>query len=179
MSKIRSLDEKFLNQMHSIWTTVCALAGTLGISSLVYQLYIGNYNLRLLAILGVWIACVVLPIAMEISALISDKVRRRFLSWFMLISGVVVMMIDAVADVFVASGVDPAVTGIPSGLIIWFILRPSAGRLSRYFQNHLKSKTYQAEVEAFDATGSVKRDVLAIIIFYILVGVIVGIFFVS
>ena len=157
---------------------VSAVTGSLGISPIVYQMYVGNYNPRLPAILGVWIACVVLPIAMEISALISGKVRRRFLSWFMLVTGAVVMTTDYVADAFVMSGVDPAVTGIPSGLIIWFILRPSAGRLSRYFQNHLKSKTYQTQVEALNPIGGLKRDVLAIIIFYLFVGVIVGIFYI-
>jgi len=177
MSRIRSRDEDFLKRVDSVWVMVFAVASPLGLSPVVSQLLSGNYSAPFLAIFVVLLTGLVLPFVVEISAVVSASARRRFLSWVMLITCVLVMTADYVADAFLMRGVDPSLTGIPSGLIIWYTVRYFAGRLSRYFQANLKTKLYRAQIAAFTSTWGLKGDVLTILILYLFVGVVVGILF--
>jgi hypothetical protein len=177
MSNIRSRDEDFLKRMDSVWVMIFAVASPIGLSPIASQLLFGNYSARLLAIFVVLLTGLVLPFVVEISAVVSASARRRFLSWVMLMTSMLVMTADYVADAFLMRGVAPSLTGIPSGLIIWYTVRYSAGRLSRYFQANLRSKSYRAQIAAFTSTWGLKRDVLTILFFYLFVGVVVGILF--
>jgi hypothetical protein len=176
LSRIIRQDQEFLGRLDWAWAASFAIAA-LFLGPAVQDAFFTSRSLASLIIFVILSVTIILPFVVEIWAYVSQSAGRRFLSWVMLVSAVIVMLVDYIFDALVLGKVGAMISGTISGLMIFFSVMYCGSHLSRYFQGKLKSNVYRAQIPTVSPASGFGWGVRSILYFYILAGLLVAILF--
>jgi fumarate reductase subunit D len=152
-------DKDFLERVHNLWQILWGFAALL-LSPVLWQLFfVGDHSSGTVSSFLILLGFIVLPFVVGSLGTIFGKVMMTFVSWVMLATAILTMLVMYlyvafwrvhVLPLFVPSVMSRATFGSLWGIVDFFVvlipLTYIARRLIRYFQANLKVKSYRKQL---------------------------------